>query len=181
MARGFRRRCKGERQSRTWYRGRRRWFAEVFPRASCFVREKFREASPALAPLPGSARRCRVQGRIEGEGRWRSGAADETSGCRRPVVSGIVSRPPPRSRGDPESIASLAGEAGPAAGCRREARSSWERRNARPEAGTGSPRARPWAQARGGASPGFGRPAARRGPPAGADGPGVTRPFRDGA
>ncbi len=31
MARGFRRRCKGGRRSRTWYRGRRRWFAEVFP------------------------------------------------------------------------------------------------------------------------------------------------------
>lgn len=146
-----------------------------FSHASCFVREKFREASPALAPPPGSARRWRVQGRVEGEGRWRFGTVDEASGCRRPVVSGIVSRSPPRSRGVRKSIAALAGEAGPAAGCRRETRSSWERRNARPEAGTGSPRARPWARVRGGVSPGFGRLAARKGPPSGDGGRGFAR------
>lgn len=152
-----------------------------FSHASCFVREKFREASPALAPPPGSARRWRVQSRVEGEGRWRSGTVDEASGCRRPVVSGIVSRSPPRSRGVRKSIAALAGEAGPAAGCRRETRSSWERRNARPEAGTGSPRARPWARVRGGVSPGFGRLAARKGPPSGDGGRGLARRSCHGA
>ncbi len=87
----------------------------------------------------------------------------------------------PLSGGVRKSIAALAGEAGPAAGCRRETRFSRERRNARPEAGTGSPRARPWARVRGGVSPGFGRLAARKGPPSGDGGRGLARRSCHGA
>lgn len=92
------------------------------------------------ARVPRAAR-----GECEGRprGRWFSGLF-----CGRPA-------PPSRKR-TRESIAALAGQAGSAASCRREARSFVEARGGPGREG-GSPRAGPWARVRGGASPGSGK------------------------
>lgn len=130
-----------------------------FPRASCFVREKFREASPALAP-PGSARRCRVQGHVEGEGRWRSGTTDEASGCRRPAPTG--------------RRASAGARAASPAGHR-----PGGLLRLLPVGAVGQVlRALPDQRERGFRAA---RAPVSEGPPAGADGPGFAMPFRDGA